>query len=328
MGQVSGIAVDRADHVWVLQRPASDTKDELGAAQNPPTSQCCIAAPPVLEFDSAGNLLKSWGGPGQGYDWPTMEHSILVDLSGDVWITGNGPTDRQALKFTSGGKFLMEIGHPSKAPMNSKDTTILGRPAGIDIDKKTNELYIADGYGDRRVIVFDAATGEFKRLWGAYGNPPVDGPAVPYNPSAPPSQQFGAEVHCVHVSSDGFAYVCDRLNDRIQMFNRQGKFLKEFIIHKETLGNGSVADLAFSSDDGQRYIFVADGENSVIWILHRADGEILGSFGHAGRNAGQFHHLHDIACDSHGNIYTGEVDNGKRVQKFVPYRPRVTSRSN
>lgn len=328
MGQASGIAVDRAGHIWVLQRPHTDTKDELGAAQNPPISQCCYAAPPVLEFDAAGNLLQAWGGPGAGYDWPKLEHSIFVDSSGDVWITGNGRTDRQALKFTGEGKFIMQIGHPSNAPMNSADPTILGSPAGIDVDAKTHEVFIADGYGNRRVIVFDANTGKFKRLWGAYGHPPEDSGRHPYDPSAPPDQQFGNEVHCAHVSNDGLVYVCDRLNDRIQVFTRQGKFLKEFFIHKETLGNGSVADLAFSPDKRQRYMFVADGENSVIWIVRRSNGEILGSIGHAGRNAGQFHHLHDIASDSHGNLYTGEVETGKRVQKFVPVRSQSAPRSN
>lgn len=326
MGQVSGIAVDKQDHVWVLQRPGSNAKDDLGAAQTPPVSQCCVAAPPVLEFDAQGNLLKSWGGPGAGYDWPTTEHSIFVDKEGNVWITGNGPTDRQALKFTNDGKFIMQIGHPSKAPMNSNDPTILGRPAGIEVDEKTHELYIADGYGNRRVIVFDSDTGKFKRLWGAYGNMPNDADPGPYDPSAPPDQQFRNPLHCAHVSSDGFVYVCDRVNDRIQIFTREGKFLKEFFIRKETLGNGSVYDLAFSADEGQRYLLVADGENNVIWTVRRSDGEILGTTGHAGRNAGQFHHVHEVVSDSHGNLYTGEVETGKRVQKFVLVHPKPGSR--
>ena len=182
MGQVSGIAVDREDHVWVMQRPGSNVKDDLAAAQSPPVSQCCFSAPPVLEFDGAGNLLKSWGGPGPGYDWPASEHSIFVDANGNVWITGNGPADRQAIKFTKDGKFLMQIGHASKAPINSLDTTLLGRPAGIEVDEKAHELYIADGYGNRRVIVFDSDTGKFKRMWGAYGtcrSIPIRGPTIP-----------------------------------------------------------------------------------------------------------------------------------------------------
>jgi DNA-binding beta-propeller fold protein YncE len=317
MGQVSGIAVDRQDHIWVLQRPGSNAKDDLAAAQNPPVSQCCFAAPPVLEFDAAGKLLKSWGGPGSGYDWPSSEHSIFVDSQNNVWITGNGVNDRQALKFTNDGKFLMQIGHSSKAPIDSLDTTMLGRPAGVDLDEKAHEIYIADGYGNRRVIVFDSETGKFKRMWGAYGNMPDDNNPGPYDPSAPVDKQFRTPLHCVHLSNDGLVYVCDRVNDRIQVFTKEGKFLKEFFLRKETLGNGSAYDLAFSLDRNQNFLLVADGENNVIWTLRRSDGSILGSTGHAGRNAGQFHHVHDIASDSKGNLYTGEVDTGKRAQKFV-----------
>jgi DNA-binding beta-propeller fold protein YncE len=317
MGQVSGIAVDRQDHIWVLQRPGSNAKDDLAAAQNPPVSQCCFDAPPVLEFDAAGNLLQSWGGPGSGYDWPTSEHSVFVDTENNVWITGNGASDRQAIKFTNDGKFIMQIGHSSKAPINSLDTSLLGRPAGVDLDEKAHELYIADGYGNRRVIVFDSETGKFKRMWGAYGNMPDDQDPGRYDPHAPVDKQFRTPLHCVHVSEDGFVYVCDRVNDRIQVFTKEGKFLKEFFLRKETLGNGSAYDLAFSSDASQNFLLVADGENNVIWTLRRTDGSILGSTGHAGRNAGQFHHLHDIVSDSKGNLYTGEVETGKRAQKFV-----------
>lgn len=317
MGQVSGIAVDRQDHIWVLQRPGSNAKDDLAAAQHPPVSQCCFAAPPVLEFDAAGKLLKSWGGPGSGYDWPSSEHSIFVDSQNNVWITGNGVSDRQALKFTNDGKFLMQIGHSSKAPIDSLATTLLGRPAGVDLDEKAHEIYIADGYGNRRVIVFDSETGKFKRVWGAYGNMPDDNNPGPYDPSAPVDKQFRTPLHCVHLSNDGLVYVCDRVNDRIQVFTKEGKFLKEFFLRKETLGNGSAYDLAFSLDRNQNFLLVADGENNVIWTLRRSDGSILGSTGHAGRNAGQFHHVHDIVSDSKGNLYTGEVDTGKRAQKFV-----------
>jgi hypothetical protein len=317
MGQVSGIAVDREDHVWVLQRPGSNAKDDLAAAQTPPVSQCCFAAPPVLEFDGAGKLMQSWGGPGSGYDWPASEHSIFVDAVGNVWITGNGPVDRQAIKFTNDGKFIMQIGHASKAPINSLDTSLLGRPAGMDLDEKAHELYIADGYGNRRVIVFDSETGKFKRMWGAYGSMPNDTDPGPYDPSAAVDKQFRTPLHCVHLASDGLVYVCDRVNDRIQIFTKEGKFLKEFFLRKETLGNGSTYDLAFSRDPSQNFLLVADGENNVIWTLRRSDGAVLGSTGHAGRNAGQFHHVHEVVSDSKGNLYTGEVETGRRAQKFV-----------
>ena len=316
MGEVGVIAVDRQDHIWVLQRPGSNTKDDLGAAQNPPTAECCISAPPVLVFDAEGNLLRSWGGPGPGYDWPGTEHSIFVESSGNVWITGNGAKDRQAIEFTSEGKFIRQIGHPSAAPMNNSDTTMLGRPAGFEVDEKARELYIADGYLNRRVIVFDSETGAFKRMWGAYGNPPSDADFAPYSPGGPPGQLFRNPVHCVHISSDGLVYVCDRVSDRIQVFTKEGKFVREFTLRPETLGNGSAYDLAFSHDALQKYLLVADGENNVIWTLLRSDGSVQGTTGHAGRNAGQFHHVHSVVGDSKGNLYTGEVETGRRIQKF------------
>jgi hypothetical protein len=317
MGQVGGMAVDRHDHIWVLQRPGLDTPDELGAAQTPPRSLCCIAAPPVLEFDAQGNLLQSWGGPGQGFDWPKREHGIYVDNNDNVWIGGAGDTDRHLLKFKSNGKFLMQIGHPSADPANSTRTDILGRPAGIEFDPEAHELYIADGYLNKRVIVFDSETGAFKRLWGAYGNAPNDADAGPYNPAAPADQQFRNPVHCVHISVDGLVYVCDRVNDRMQVFTKQGKFVKEFSVRPQTLGIGSVWQFAFSTDAHQKYLLVADGENNVIWTIRREDGAVVGQTGHNGRNAGQFHWVHQIVSDSHGDLYTGEVDTGKRIQKFA-----------
>lgn len=320
MAQVGGLTVDRQNHIWVLQRPRSNTPNDIPAAQNPPRSECCVPAPPVLEFDQQGNLLKSWGGPGAGYDWPLQEHSIHVDAEGDIWIGGNGATDRQVLKFSNDGKFIMQIGHASNAPPNSNDTTILGRPAGIEVDDAAHEVYIADGYLNRRVIVYDSQTGAFKRLWGAYGHTPNDVDPGPYNPSDPPDQQFRTAVHCIHFSHEGTVYVCDRGNDRVQAFTKQGKFLSEFTLKPATLGLGSFWDFAFSHDPGQEYMLVADGENNVIWTVKRSDGSIVGSTGHGGRNAGQFHWVHQIAADSDGNLYTGEVDTGKRVQKFVLVR--------
>jgi len=318
MGQVGGMAVDRQDHIWVLQRPGSNTKDDLGAAQTPPAAECCFSAPPVLVFDAEGNLLKSWGGPGAGYDWPSNEHSIFVDQAGNVWITGNGGKDRQAIKVSNDGtKLLLEIGHPSAAPMNNSDTMILGRPAGIQVDEGAHEVYIADGYLNRRLIVFDSETGAFKRMWGAYGKPPSDADLIPYNPADSPSPLFRNPLHSVHLSKDGLVYVCDRVNDRIQVFTKDGKFLKEFIWRPKTLGNGSAYDLAFSNDSAQKYLLVADGENNVIWTLLRSDGSVQGTTGHAGRGAGQFHHVHSVVSDSKGNLYMGEVETGRRIQKFV-----------
>ncbi len=322
MGQVGGVAVDKEDHIWVLQRPGSNVKDDLGLAQVPPVSMCCISAPPVLVFDAEGNYLKSWGGPGSGYDWPVSEHSIFVDQAGNVWITGNGAKDRQAIKFTSDGKPILEIGHPSAEPLKATDlknadTSVLGKPAGMELDEKAHELYIADGYFNRRLIVFDSETGAFKRMWGAYGDPPSDEDVGRYTPGNPPSKLFRNPVHCVHISNDGLVYVCDRSNDRIQVFTKEGKFLKEFFVHPDTVGMGADYDLSFSHDAAQKYLLVADGEDNVIWILLRTDGSVAGTIGNAGRNAGYFHHVHSIVSDSKGNFYTGEVDTGRRVQKFV-----------
>jgi len=320
MGQVGGMAVDRHDHIWVLQRPSLDTVDELGAAQTPPWSQCCFAAPPVLVFDTQGNLLQSWGGPGEGFDWPKREHGIYVDRDDNVWISGADPSDRHLLKFKNDGHFLMQIGHPSADPPNNLRTDILGRPAGIEVDSEAHEVYIADGYMNKRVIVYDSDKGTFKRLWGAYGNPPNDADPGAYNPAAPPDQQFRNPVHCVHISRDGFVYVCDRVNDRMQVFTKQGKFVKEFFVRPQTLGIGSVWQFAFSTDENQNFLLVADGENNVIWTVRRDDGTVVGQTGHNGRNAGQFHWVHQIVSDSQGNLYTGEVDTGKRIQKFVLLR--------
>ena len=320
VGQIGGMAVDSDNHIWVLQRPGSDTPDEISAdPSSPRRAMCCFPAPPVLVFDTEGNLLKSWGGSGKGYDWPDVEHGIYVDRARNVWIGGNGSKDRQVLKFTNDGKFLKQIGHPSKEPANSADTTLLGRPAGLEVDEGAHELYISDGYLNKRVIVFDSDTLAFKRMWGGYGNVPNDADPGPYKyqSNAPIDQQFRSPVHCAHISNDGLVYVCDRANDRVQIFTKQGMFLKEFFVRPETLEPGTVCDLAFSHDPGQEYLLVADDTNNVIWTLRRSDGTVLGMMGHNGRNAGQFHAIHQLVSDSAGNLYEGEVETGKRVQKFV-----------
>lgn len=312
MGQAAGVAVDAHEHIWVIQRPASLTDDEKAASLDPPMGKCCVPAPPVMEFDAKGNLLQAWGGAGSGYDWPQREHGITVDDKGFVWIGGNGPLDGQYLKFTQDGKFVMQIGKPG-AHTNSGDTSRLGEPADAEVDPRTNEVYIADGYINHRVIVFDASTGAFKRQWGAYGKPPTDEKIDAYNPT---SSQFNT-VHCVKIANDGLVYVCDRANNRIQVFHKDGTFVKEFALEKETRGPGSVWALAFWNDRDQTYMINADGTNNEVRTLLRANGKVVGTFGHAGRNAGQFHWVHDIALDSKGNIYTTEVDTGKRAQKFV-----------
>jgi hypothetical protein len=314
LGQVSGVDVDADDHVWIVHRPRSLSERELGASQDPPLSKCCFAAPPVLEFDQSGNLLRAWGGPGEGYDWPRSEHGIHV-VDGVVWLAGNGEGDNQVLKFTVDGEFMLQIGAPDRGT-GSNDLDDLGRPADLFVDVGANEVYVADGYGNRRVIVFDAETGAYKRHWGAYGNRPHDDPMPAYDPSRPPSGQFASPVHCVEISVDGLVYVCDRANDRYQVFQKDGRFVTEAIFEPGTLLSGSVSDIALSKDPEQRFLFIVDGTNNELRIVERSTARTLARLGRPGRYAGQFHVVHNIAIDSAGNLYTTEVNTGQRVQKF------------
>jgi DNA-binding beta-propeller fold protein YncE len=220
------------------------------------------------------------------------------------------------LKFTQSGKFLMQIGKPNKGA-GSNDPENLKLPAKTLVDPKTNELYVADGYGNRRVIVFDADTGKYKRHWGAYGHKPDDTQLPPYKPSDPLAQQFRTPVHGLALSSDRLLYVCDRTNDRIQVFKTDGTFVKETVIEKNTLGDGSTFDVALSKDPGQKYLYIADGSNMKVHVLLRDTLEVLTTFGDGGRQPGQFYAVHSIATDSKGNIFTTETYRGQRVQKFL-----------
>ena len=326
LGSVIGVSVDSQDHVWIVHRGAAtlNARTEMSAATDPRTAEeCCVPAPPVLEFDPAGNLVGHWGGPGEGYKWPESNHGITVDHKGNVWIGGNGAgpdrakyADAQILKFTRSGKFLMQIGRPGMSA-GSNDTENFKGPAKLFVDPKTNEVYVADGYGNKRVAVIDGDTGAFKRYWGAYGNKPDDTNLGPYDPKAPPAQQFRTPVHCAELSNDGLVYVCDRPNDRIQVFKPDGAFVKEVFIARNTLGDGSVWDIAFSRDPRQEYLYLADGKNEKVYILRRETLEILTTFGGGGRQPGQFFAVHSIATDSKGSIYTTETYEGKRLQKFV-----------
>jgi len=320
LGQVSGVAVGPDDRIYVLQRPRSLTEDEAGATTNPPQGECCVPAPPVLEFASDGRLLRAWGGPGAGYDWPGNEHGIHVDAQGNVWITGNGDNDGQVLKFAADGRFLLQIGKVGPQT-DSADTTRLGRPAGVEVDAAANEVYVADGYHNRRVIVFDATTGAYKRHWGAYGRPPNPTLKPESRRIQPPTEaqlrDFGTPVHCVRIARDGLVYVCDRLNNRVQVFRKDGSYVKEFAVAPRTTANGSVWDIVLSRDPRQRWLHLADGRNNQVVTLDRDTGAAAGALGRPGRYAGEFHWVHDLAIDSQGNLYAGEVDTGKRVQKFV-----------
>jgi DNA-binding beta-propeller fold protein YncE len=320
-GQVAGVAVDRRDHIWIVHRPASLQERQVLASRNPPPTQCCVAAPPVLVFDQEGNLIRHWGGPGQGYEWPQSEHGIYVDANDVVWLAGNGPRDHQILKFTLDGKFLMQIGRAGQSS-GSNDTANLNRPADTEVDVAARELYVADGYGNRRVVVFDTETGAYKRHWGAYGERPHDDKLPAYDPAQPPSRSFGSPVHCVRLTRDGLVYVCDRVNNRVQVFRRDGSFVQEFFIARETRLNGAVADLVPSPDQEQRLLFSVDNSNSQARVIRRRDGEVLSTFGRMGRYAGQFMVPHNVAVDSQGSLYISEVDTGQRVQRFRPADPR------
>jgi hypothetical protein len=374
MGNIIGATVDSKDHIWIIHRQGSLEAMENYGAANPPgpkrqkgvvESLCCIPAPPVLEFDEAGNLLASWGGEdGPGYVWPASNHGITVDAKGNVWIGGNGRSagaaadegqagaaaagrgaagrgaagrgtttapaparaaggapppplyhDSMIMKFTPDGKFLGQFGKSGQSK-GSNDTENVGLAAKIFIDNKNNEVYVADGYGNKRVLVIDAETMKYKRHWGAYGHVPED-TRLRYDPEGPPSQQFANPVHCADLSNDGLLYVCDRVNDRLQVFKPDGTFVKEHFYYKKTLGDGAVWDVAFSRDKDQKYIYLADGANEKVHILDRETLDELTNFGDGGRQPGEFYAVHSIATDSKGNIFTTETYRGQRIQKFV-----------
>jgi hypothetical protein len=333
LGSTIGVWVDTDDHVWIIHRSTATLGNNEKTLETK-QGECCAGAPPVLEFDQEGNLLRHWGGPGQGYEWPDSNHGIFIDYKGNVWVGGNGGPDSHILKFTKDGKFLLQVGKKGARRKEgagagnqegqvagfvggSNDQVSFGRVAKIFVDAKATEAYIADGYLNKRVAVLDADTGKMKRFWGAYGNKPDDTPLPPYNPSNPPAQQFYNPVHCADMSVDRLIYVCDRVGDRLQVFTPEGKFVKEQWYEKNTLNAGSVWDIAFSKDAQQKYIFMADGVNEKVKIIDRQTLEELTTFGDGGRYPGQFYGVHSIAIDSKGNLYTTETYEGKRIQRFL-----------
>ena len=353
LGSVTGVAVDARDHVFVVNLDDTfNQRTETGLELNPPSAECCLPAPNVIEFDAAGNVVGHFGGKGEGYDWPEVNAGVAVDSKGNVWIGGQGGADSRILKFAANGKFIAQFGkgagtstagsnpgggdtgyggvsrasapqlrtrgpvRVSAQPASSNSTTTFGGPAQFSFDAGANEVYVADGYRNHRVAVIDMASGALKRYWGAYGKKPDDAAVAKYDPSAPAPAQFGV-VRCAALSANGYVYVCDSNNDRIQVFTRQGKFVKEVRVAPQTLGAGSVWDVAFSRDPAQRYLYVADGMNEVVHVFDRGSLTELSSFGDGGRQPGQFYAVDAIAVDSKGNLYTVETYEGKRVQKFT-----------
>jgi DNA-binding beta-propeller fold protein YncE len=346
VGHVASVAVDRNDHVFMLHRP-----------NTVPEAQRKSAAPPVLEFDASGAFVNAWGGQGQGYDWPDSEHGIAVDYKNNVWIGGSAPVapslrnldDDMLLKFDSKGKFLLQIGGRTTSKGNA-DTKSVHQSADVFVWPKTNEAFVADGYGNRRVIVFDADTGAFKRMWGAFGNTPIDvtpapraggaGGAANTGRGAPapggaargggaaaaaaPTDieglgpgQFGGPVHAVKVSNDGLVYVADRPNRRVQVFTPEGKYVTQVFINRAGPAAQSAAGLAFSPDAQQQFLYVADYGNSRIAVVERKSLQVLYQFGQRSEKPGDFQGLHHLAIDSKGNLYTGEVAPGARAQRFI-----------
>jgi DNA-binding beta-propeller fold protein YncE len=341
-GLVSGVTFDeKQNHIWVIHRPRTVRLEQKG-----------LAGPAVFEFDTAGNFVQAWGGPGEGYEWPGTEHGVYVDHKDFVWIAGSGSKDHQILKFTRSGKFVMQIGRSGKSTGNS-DTNNVNGPADIFVYAKTNELFVADGYGNRRVIVFDAESGAFKRMWGAFGNPPTDEPPSPPVEEGLGSPRFG-NTHSVRISNDGLVYVCDRGSNRFQVFTIDGKYVSQVFLSRDkasrdkatqqalqnrgnqtafgrpltllynelekgAAGGQSASRVAFSPDPEQRFLYVIDRPKQQVAIFDRKTLKPLGSFGRAGQAPGEFYVLHDLAVDKEGNIYTAEVndDGGRRAQKFV-----------
>lgn len=329
-GNIGGISIDSQDHIWVVHRPDSTTSlaENYGLTGE---GECCFPAPPVLEFDQDGNLLQSWGPihdrkggllgkqvwtlP-QGVKWPGSEHGIYVDNQ-YVYVDGT-QSPSQVVKFTRDGKYVRRFGNQDAKSNN--DTENLLHPTQMIVDPKTNELYVGDGDGNRRVIVFDATTGAYKRHWGAYGHRPVDamaGTLFDYDPKAPLSTEFSPHVHCVAQSKDDLIYVCDCGNHRMQVFQTDGRFVREVRIGEQFAGGyGTVHGVGFSVDPEQKFLYLADGGDKKIWILRRSDLKVLGSFSSGGRGGGQVMIVHALAVDSKGNVYVGESIDSNRVQRF------------
>jgi DNA-binding beta-propeller fold protein YncE len=284
-----------------------------------------MAAPPVMVFGTAGGFIKAWGGAAGGYEWPEREHGIYIDDKGFVWITGNNcPTnglpglkpvaDDQVLRFTQDGTFVMQIGHSNQSKGNA-DTRNVHRAADVWVYPRTNELFVADGYGNHRVAVFDRNSGAFKRMWGAFGKKPVDDDhcevVAPQSfPEGPGPQSFST-VHAIRVAKDGTVYVADRENRRVQAFTTGGTFVKQLV----KTDTAFARDLALSADPAQQFLYVGNGQD--IAIVDRNRLEVVGSINVPGMIGGGHH----IASDSKGNIYIAQTTAGLQKLAFKGMSP-------
>ncbi len=315
MGAVTAVFVDAQDHVWVTHLPETLTPEEISAVQDPPLGTCCVPAPVVIEFDAQGNVVQGWGDPATQdiSEFPRNAHGLFIDHNDFVWI--GTFRHHRVMKFTRSGELVMQIGE-YEVTGGSNDESLLGGPSGIWVDPSTNEVFISDGYSNRRVIVFDGETGAYLRHWGAYGERPDDTYRSNPDPAGPAPRQFSTP-HGLIGSNDGLIYVADRRGNRIQVFQQSGEFVTEKIIAPETRSSGSAFVVGLSPDADQEWLYLADGTNHKVWVLRRSDLEVVGEFGRGGRQVGQFLRPHGMSVDSQGNIYVGEASTGRRVQKFT-----------
>jgi DNA-binding beta-propeller fold protein YncE len=319
LGSVTGVFVDARDHVWVTHLEETLTPEEVSAVQEPPIGTCCRPAPAVIEFDAQGNVVQGWGLPSQDISvYPRNPHGIFVDHNDFVWV--GTYQHHRVQKFTRSGELVMTIGE-YEVTEGSDSREYLGGPAGIWVDPNSNEVFVADGYRNRRVVVFDGDTGEYLRHWGAYGNPPDDDVQGPRGMPDTPPEQFST-VHGIAGSNDGLIYVADRRGNRIQVFEQGGAFVAETFIAPGTLASGSSFVPVLSRDPEQQWLYLADGTNHKVWILDRRGLDVVGEFGRGGRQVGQFLRPHGMSIDSEGNLYVGEASTGRRVQKFTLRTPQ------
>ena len=319
LGSITSVFADRNDHIWITHLPETLTPEEIGAVQDPPIATCCVPAPTVFALGPSGEVVEAWEDPEPGTidTYPRNPHGLFIDHNDHVWI--GTFRHHRVMKFTRSGEHLMTIGTYDEIG-GSDHQELLGGPAGMWVHEATNELFIADGYGNRRVVVFDADSGTYLRHWGAYGEPPDDEAEYGYASrveSSPPPTQFST-VHGLHGSDDGLLYVADRRGNRIQVFQLDGTYVTEKTIAPRTRASGSAFVVAFSPDAEQRWLYLADGTNHKVWVLRRADLEVVGEFGRGGRQLGLFLRPHGMDVDSMGAIYIGEASTGRRIQRFLP----------